>query len=73
MSDRVTVGDMPLDQPDTVTVGDVIAWRKLPVELTELADWLSRLAGEWLDCELRARQAGDRLEVFVAAMEDTTP
>lgn len=49
MSDRVTVGDMPLDQPDTVTVGDVIAWRKLPVELTELADWLSRLAGDAWD------------------------
>ena len=73
MSDRVTVGDMPLDQPDPVGVGDVIAWRRLPVEVDELADWLSRLAGEWLDCELHARVASGRLEVFIAGMEDTTP
>ena len=71
MSDRVTVGDMPLDQPDPIDVGDVIAWTHLPREASELADWLAKVAGDWLDCELRARPVGDRPELFVAAIDET--
>lgn len=65
-----SIGGPPLDQPDPIDVGDIIATHRLPWSASDLGRFLGRLADEWVGYQLQARVGSNGIEVLVESISD---
>ena len=71
MSERAQAGERPLDQPEPIDIGDLIAFRKAPIEdVDALLRWLREIRAEWSEFRLNVRLTDRGLEVVVAGLPD---